>query len=91
MVALITKTSDWRFRKVINNFTLSEASLKKLEKQYGEYSFVITLEPFEGKYDIAIEIYDDYREQTARSIFYSSSSNICSFCPGLARVRLLII
>ena len=61
MVALITKTSDWKFRKVINDFTLSEASLKKLAKQYGEYSFVVTLDPY-GKYDIAIEIYDDYRE-----------------------------
>ena len=61
MKALITKTSDWKFRKVINNFTLSEASLKKLIKQYGDYSFVVTLDPY-GKYDIAIEIYDDYRE-----------------------------
>lgn len=62
MKAVITKTSDWRFRQIIDDFTLSEASLRKLIKRYGENSFVITLDPFEAKYDIAIEIYDDYRE-----------------------------
>ena len=62
MKALITRTSDWEFSKVIKDFTLSEASLKKLMKKYGDYSFVVSLEPWNKEYDIIIEIYDDYRE-----------------------------
>ena len=82
MVALITKTSDWKFRKVIKDFTFSEASLRKLIKKYGENSFVITLDPFDAKYDIAIEIYDDYREQTTRSIFFVGQKEHMFVLPG---------
>ncbi len=62
MKALITRTSDWKFHKVINDFTLSETSLRKLMKKYGDHSFVVNLDPWEKEYDIIIEIYDDYRE-----------------------------
>jgi len=65
MKALITKTSDWDFNEVINDFTLSEASLKELTEKYRDddyNSFVISLDCWNKAYDIIIEIYDDYRE-----------------------------
>ena len=60
MKAIITKTSDYRYKRVKEIKSLDD--LAKLGK---DYSLVVTFHhsgDYYRDYDVVIEIYDDYRE-----------------------------
>ena len=59
MKALITKTSSYRYKKVKEINSIDD--LKKIAKAENE-SLVINFDPYDGEYDMIVEIYDDYRE-----------------------------
>lgn len=59
MKALITKTSSYRYKKVKEINSIDD--LKKIAKAES-VSLIITFDPYDGKYDMTVEIYDTWRE-----------------------------